>query len=68
MLEDHTADPNAETSRGLWARSVTVDDYVIVQGKTGIGAYVVWNCKVSTLDVRDTHDELQIARMACSDH
>ncbi|GAD94152.1 IQ calmodulin-binding motif protein [Paecilomyces variotii No. 5] len=39
-LEDHTEDPGAETSRGLWAKSVTIDDYVVVQGKTGVGAYV----------------------------
>ncbi|PYH47671.1 uncharacterized protein BP01DRAFT_291085 [Aspergillus saccharolyticus JOP 1030-1] len=49
-LEDHTEDPECETSRGLWAKSVSVDDYVVVQGKTGIGSYVVWNCKVQTLD------------------
>ncbi|KAF9894315.1 PX domain-containing protein ypt35 [Aspergillus nanangensis] len=49
-LEDHTEDPNSETSRGLWARSVSVDDHVVVQGKTGIGAYVVWNCTIQTLD------------------
>lgn len=53
-LEDHTEDPNSDTSRGLWARSVTIDDHVVVQGKTGIGAYVVWNCVVQTLDVRQT--------------
>ncbi|KOC08430.1 hypothetical protein AFLA70_160g002201 [Aspergillus flavus AF70] len=32
-LEDHTEDPDSETSRGLWARSVSVDDHVVVQGK-----------------------------------
>lgn len=51
-LEDHTADPNASTTRGLWARNVTIDDHVVVSGKTGIGAYVVWMCNVQTLDVR----------------
>lgn len=51
-LEDHTEDPNSETSRGLWAKSVTIDDHVVVQGKTGVGAYVVWNCRIQTLDVR----------------
>lgn len=51
-LEDNTEDPYSETSRGLWAKSVTVDDYVVVEGKTGIGAYVVWNCRIQTLDVR----------------
>lgn len=50
-LEDHTEDPDSVTSRGLWARSVSVDDHVVVQGKTGIGAYVVWNCRIQTLDV-----------------
>jgi hypothetical protein len=54
-LEDHTADPNATTTRGLWARSVTIDDHVVVSGKTGIGAYVVWMCNVQTLDVRPNH-------------
>lgn len=49
-LEDHTADPDCETSRGLWARSVIIDDYAVVQGVTGIGAYVVWNCTIQTLD------------------
>ncbi|KAI9367468.1 Phox homologous domain-containing protein [Aspergillus egyptiacus] len=49
-LEDHTEDPNSETSRGLWAGSVNIDDYVVVQGKTGVGAYVVWNCKIRTLE------------------
>jgi hypothetical protein len=50
-LEDHTADPDSETSRGLWARSVAIDDHVVVQGKSGVGSYVVWNCVIQTLDV-----------------
>ncbi|KAJ5156588.1 hypothetical protein N7492_009391 [Penicillium capsulatum] len=49
-LEDHTTDPESETSRGLWARSVEIEDHVVVQGKTGVGAYVVWNCHIQTLD------------------
>ncbi|KAJ0421093.1 hypothetical protein BJY00DRAFT_116189 [Aspergillus carlsbadensis] len=49
-LEDHTEDPNCETSRGLWAKSVTIDDHVVVEGKTGIGAYVVWNCRIRALE------------------
>ncbi|KAJ5936699.1 hypothetical protein N7466_003149 [Penicillium verhagenii] len=49
-LEDHTADPECETSRGLWAQSVLIEDHVVVQGKTGVGAYVVWNCRIQTLD------------------
>jgi hypothetical protein len=50
-LEDHTADPDSETSRGLWARSVSIDDHVVVRGMTGVGSYVVWNCTIQTLDV-----------------
>ncbi|KIW20119.1 hypothetical protein PV08_00694 [Exophiala spinifera] len=49
ILEDHTL--SREASRAaLWAKAITIDDYVIVQGTTGIGSYVVWNCKVQTLD------------------
>jgi hypothetical protein len=61
-LEDHTEDPNSETSRGLWAKSVTVDDYAVVQGKTGVGAYVVWNCRIQTLDVcwLLVHDDIDL--------
>lgn len=51
-LEDHSEDPNASSTKGLWAKNVTIDDYTVVSGKTGIGAYVVWLCKVQTLDVR----------------
>lgn len=50
-LEDHTADPDSETSRGLWASSVIIDDHVVVRGMTGVGSYVVWNCTIQTLDV-----------------
>jgi hypothetical protein len=50
-LEDHTADPDSATTRGLWARSVSIDDHAVVQGMTGIGSYVVWNCTIQTLDV-----------------
>jgi hypothetical protein len=50
-LEDHT-DDGSEQSKGLWAKSVTIDDYVVVSGTApGLGAYVVWNCTVETLDV-----------------
>ncbi|KAJ5555401.1 hypothetical protein N7535_007835 [Penicillium sp. DV-2018c] len=49
-LEDHTADPNSETTRGLWASSVAIHDYVVVRGMTGVGSYVVWNCTIQTLD------------------
>lgn len=49
-LKDNTEEfVNAHNQ--LWAKSITVDDFVIVQGNSiGIGAYVVWICKVETLD------------------
>ena len=63
-LVDHTEDPNSDTSRGLWAKSINIPDYVIVNGSgmagIGAGAYVVWNCKVDMMDVCAAHDFLRI--------
>ena len=51
-LEDHTESPS-EQSSALWAKSVSIDEYVTVSGsRTGVGAYVVYHCKVETLEVR----------------
>ena len=49
-LKDNTEeDPKAHNQ--LWARSIVIDDYVVIQGNSvGIGAYIVWICKVETLD------------------
>ena len=44
----------SEQARACWARSVRIEDYVIVSGsvsKAGMGSYVVWNCTVETLNV-----------------
>lgn len=50
-LEDHT-DAGSEQCKALWAKCVTIDDYVIISGSApALGAYVVWNCTVDTLDV-----------------
>ena len=50
-LEDHT-DEGSDQCKVLWAKGVTIDDYVVVSGSApGLGAYVVWNCTVETLDV-----------------
>ncbi|KAK5941454.1 hypothetical protein PMZ80_006733 [Knufia obscura] len=49
-LKDNTEEA-PEAHNQLWARSITIDDYVVVQGNSvGIGAYAVWVCKVETLD------------------
>ena len=50
-LEDHTEEPS-EQSGAVWAEGVTVDDYVLVSGTVpNVGNFVVWNCKIETLDV-----------------
>lgn len=52
-LKDNTDedDDPAHAHQQLWARSITIDDYVIIKGSNAaIGAYVVWICKVETLD------------------
>jgi hypothetical protein len=42
-----------DRNRACWARSVQVTDYVLVNGSTtNIGAFVVWNIRVETLNVR----------------
>lgn len=49
-LQDHT-DIYSDTIGALWAKAIAVKDYVIIRGNvTGIGAYVVYNCTVQTLD------------------
>ena len=64
-LEDHTADPDSETTRGLWARSVAIDDHVVVRGMTGVGSYVVWNCTIQTLDVSGIWSEGCSSEVPC---
>lgn len=50
-LEDHTEEPS-EQSGPAWAKGVTIDDYVLVSGTVpNVGKFVVWNCKIETLDV-----------------
>ena len=51
-LEDHEiTSPLSPTQSALWAKSISIDDYVIIRGNpTGLGDYVVWNCQVETLD------------------
>ncbi|KAH8899332.1 Phox-like protein [Thozetella sp. PMI_491] len=40
-----------DRNRGCWAKSVQVTDYVTVNGSaTNIGAFVVWNIRVETLN------------------
>lgn len=48
LLEDHSEESH-ELSQGCWAKSASIDEYVLVSGPTGIGAYIVWHCTVQTL-------------------
>lgn len=49
-LVDNTDEPS-EQSKGLWAKSAQIDQHVVVRGTApGIGDYVVWTCKVETLN------------------
>ena len=48
LLEDHSEEDH-ELSQSCWAKSAKIDEYVLVSGPTGIGAYVVWHCTVKTL-------------------
>ena len=51
ILEDNTGE-GSERSSSCWARRVSIDDYVLVSGSVpNVGTFVVWNCKVDTLDV-----------------
>ena len=50
-LEDHTEDPS-EQDGAVWASGVAIDDYVLVSGTVpSVGNFVVWNCKIETIDV-----------------
>jgi hypothetical protein len=52
QLEDHTEE-SSDQFKALWAKHVSIDDYVIVSGAVGkLGpSYVCWNCTVEILDV-----------------
>jgi len=51
-LEDNT-DAEDPKNKACWAKSVYIEDHVVINGnyggKTGIGAFVVWNITVETL-------------------
>ena len=54
-LEDHTEE-SCEQSGPVWATGVTIDDHVLVSGTVPtVGSFVVWNCKIETIDVSWTY-------------
>jgi hypothetical protein len=57
-LQDNEDGEDAK-NKACWARSVYIEDYVIINGsRTGIGAFVVWNITVDTLRVGLTSQSL----------
>lgn len=59
-LEDNTQDDEGIKSP-LWAKLVSIDSHTIVSGNIkGVGDYVVWICRVETLDV-GFHPDLNLA-------
>jgi hypothetical protein len=51
-LRDNTDGDSDSKNKACWAKSVHIEDHVVVNGsRTGIGAFVVWNIKVETLHV-----------------
>lgn len=51
VLEDNTG-ADSERSSSCWARCVSIDDFVVLSGSfPAVGTFVVWNCKVDTLEV-----------------
>ena len=50
-LQDNTDEDDVK-NKACWAKSVYIEDHVIINGnRTGIGAFVVWNINVETLQV-----------------
>ena len=57
-LEDHTEDLEEHTA-SCWAKGVSIDSYVIIGGSVpNVGRFVVWNCKIDTLDVSFLSNDL----------
>jgi len=52
-LEDHTEEQSS-VSNSAWAKGVAIDDYVLLSGSVpNVGNFVVWNCRIDTLDVSE---------------
>lgn len=57
-LEDHTEGLGEHTG-SCWAKGVCIDSYVIIDGTVpNVGRFVVWNCKIDTLDVSSLSNNL----------
>ncbi len=53
LLLDNEADECEDRNNACWAKNVEIVDHTVVNGgATSIGAFVVWNVRVETLQVR----------------
>lgn len=53
-MRDNESEDWGGRNRACWARSVEIPDYVVVNGSaTNIGAFVVFNVRVETINVGD---------------
>lgn len=51
-MRDNEASGRDERNKACWAKSVEISNHVVVNGSaTNIGAFVVWNIRVETLQV-----------------
>lgn len=51
-LQDNETSEHNDRNNACWAKSVEIVDYTVVNGgATSIGAFVVWNVRVETLNV-----------------
>ena len=69
-LLDNTDSPADNKNKFCWAKSVYIEDHVMVnEHRTGIGAFVVWNVTVETLRVCSPSEKLEIlADSSSRDH
>ena len=55
-LRDNEVESQNDRNSACWARSVEILDHTVVNGSaTNVGAFVVWNVRVETLNVRLCH-------------
>lgn len=59
-LRDNESNEYNDRNNACWAKSVVISDCTIVNGSTtNIGAFVVWNIRVETLNVGTPWDDLE---------
>ena len=68
MLRDNETNEHNDRNNACWAKSVVISDFTVVNGgPTNIGAFVVWNIKVETLNVGASWNALTMLPSPSSD-